>query len=413
MKKTDIIKFLTAISASISLVLILVCTGVSAVGGENIIFDFNTSASDWTAYENVNSVRQKNISFEDETRSLLEVTSRWVLPGDMRTVVVNLKEAADLSEYRKIKYDIYVPLYEFDINAVYYTQMILSTSTGESVKYLELISGGEWNTVEINIGSWEGRGDIISIQISATIDTTLPKNGSYSFYIDDVRAEGVIDRELSERYLFDVYSVTNGTATLSADKKSVLMIPSESGEMSLEADIAVSELEHGANCLRIKLTNHTDSDKMTLYYSTSDTRVSSEDKSIVIPIIPNSENRYYYANVGDVSMLHSIKLAFDSDDGSIEILSISAVPSYEPENYTVCGAVNSCTINDDLASVSFFGQVDRDVALENRAGQIAIYSYNGDGLPTPDELLNKAPLATGMMTVRFELNWTLPQAEDL
>ena len=408
MKKTDIIKFLTAILASISLVLILVCAGVSAVGsGENIIFDFNTSASDWTAYENVTGARRKNISLEDETRSLLEVTSRWALPGDMRTVGAKLKEAKDLSGYRKIKYDIYVPLYEFDINAVYYTQLTLSTSTGDSMKYLELIRGGEWNTVEVNIGSWEGQGDIISMQISATIDTTLPKNGSYSFYIDDVRAEGVIDRELSERFLFDVYSVKNGTATLSADKKSVLMIPSESGEMSLEADIAVPELEHGANCLRIKLTNHTESDTMTLYYSTSDTQVSSEDKRIVIPIIPNSENRYYYANVGDISMLHSIKLAFDSDNGSMELLSISAVPSYEPESHTVCGAVNSCIINDDLASVSFFGQVDRDVALENRGGQIAVYSYNGDGLPRPDELLNTTPLATGMMTVRFELNWKL------
>ncbi len=408
MKKTDNIKLFTAFIAVAALLSLLLGITVGAAGkGEYIIFDFAVSSGDWSAHENVHSARRKNLLFDGDARSLLEVTSWGVRPGDMRTVGVEFKEASNLSEYRKIKYDIYVPLYEFDDNAVYYTQLTLNTSTGESAKYLELIGGGEWNTVEINIGSWEGRADIISMQISVTIDTTLPKNGSYSFYIDDIRADGIIDRELSERFLFDVYSSTDGTAILSGDKKRVLMTPSESGKMSLEADVAVPEFEHGANCLRIKLTNHTESDMMTLYYSTSDTQVSSEDKSISIPIIPNSENRYYYANVGDVSMLHSIKLAFDSDAGSIELLSISAVPSYEPEKYTVCGAVNSCIINDDLASVSFFGQIDREVALENRAGQIAIYSYNGDGLPTPDELLNATPLAVGMMTVRFELKWAL------
>ncbi len=412
MKKTGIFGFLRY-GLLIVLLLLFVVSALSAYDTANedtyVIADFSESADGFTPLENVYSVRRRMLSLGGENRQLLDATSYGVLPGDMRSVTAKFTESLDLSKYRKIKYDIFVPLYTADPNAVYYTRLTLNTGDGESIKKLSIITGGEWNTVEVDISAYVGRANIVSAEIAVTIDTTVTKRNTYSFYIDEILADGVIDKELSERFLFDVYSLTGGTSTLSSDKKRIVMVPSQTEDMMLEASVSLPEMLHTANALRIKLVNNTESDQFTLYYSTSDTQVSTEDKSIVIPISKNDEPQYVYAYVGDISMLNNIKLVFAPGTGSIELLAVSPVVQYRAEEYDICGSVNSCFINDDLATVSFIGVVDRDTAIENQSGQIAIYAYDGGTLPTDEELRSMKPLTTGLMSARFELKWLIPR----
>ena len=393
------------------LILTALLLGFTAFAESNdtyIIADFKTSSDGFAPFENVYIARRKNLILGDRDASLLEVTSRWGNAGDMRSVLAKLDEPIDLSDYRKIKYDIYVPLYESDPNAVYYTRLILTTSDGENFKQLDLITGGEWNTVCVDIGMWNGRSDIVSVQIEATIDTTLPKNGVYNFYIDSVYADERIDRELTERFMFDVYSLTGGTASYSPEEKSILMVPSQTENMQLEADMAMPANLHDANALRIKLINKTESDSFTLYYSTSDTMVGSEDKSVVIPMPKGEDAQFVYAYVGDLSMLHSIRLVFEAGTGSVELLSIAPTVQFQAENYETCGKISSCYLNDDLATVSFIGEIDSEIAIKNQSGQIAIYTWEGDELPMGDELLSKTPVVTGLMSARFDLKWKIP-----
>ena len=413
MKNTGIFGFL---KYGLAFSLLLLCTvpalSVNAdIAGDNayVIADFSKSADGFAPLENVYSARYRKLTLGGEERLLLDVTSYGVMPGDMRSVRAKFDEPLDFSKYRKIRYDIFVPEYAADPNAVYYTRLTLNKSDGSSIKYLGLVTGGEWSTVEVDISAYGDRSNIVSAEIAVTIDTTLPKRNAYSFYIDEIYADEIIDRELSERFLFDVYSLTGGTATLSADKKSILMVPSQTEEMMLEALVSLPEMFREANALRIKLINNTEADKVTLYYSTSDTLVSTEDKSVVIPISKNGEAQYVYAGVGDVSMLNSIKLVFAPGTGSVELLSISPIMQYKADEFDTCGSVNSCFINDDLATVSFIGVIDRDTAIENQSGQIAIYACDGGTLPTDEELRSMTPLTTGLMSARFDLKWQIPR----
>ncbi|MBQ8248773.1 MAG: hypothetical protein IJY93_02665 [Clostridia bacterium] len=392
------------------LILTALMFGVTAFaepGDVYTIADFGASSDGFTPYENVYTARRRTLTLGGEERSLLEVTSRWGDAGDMRSVLVKFEESLDLSKYRKIKYDIYVPLYAPDPNAVYYTRLILATSEGDTVKQLGLITGGQWNTVSVDIGMWNGRSDIVSAQIEVTIDTTLPQTGVYNFYIDSVYADEMIDRELTERFMFDVYSVTGGTASFSPEKKSILMVSSQTEDMQLEADVSLPEGILDANTLRIKLINKSESDSFTLYYSTSDTQVNSEDKSVVVPMSKGEDAQYLYAHVGDISMLHSIRLVFEAGTGSVELLSITPTVQYKADDYVTCGKISSCYINDDFVTVSFIGEVDSEIAIANQSGQIAIYAWDSADLPSDDELLSKTPIVTGLMSARFDLKWKI------
>ena len=375
---------------------------------EYIIADFSSSSFGWSPSENVYSARRRWLSLGERDGFVLDATSYGAFPEDMRSVKGSFAEPIDLSKYRRINYSIFVPIYTADPDAVYYTRLTLTTEGGEEIKHLALVSGGEWNTVSVDIGRYPDRSKIVSVQVSATIDSIKSVRGTYSFYIDDLVADEKIDRELSERFLFDAFSLTGGTVTYNSEKNSLLMVPSRTDLMCLEASLVLPEFTRGANALRINLINNTASDKLTVYYSTSDTEANTEDKSLVIPISKSTEDQYCYAYVGDISMLHDIKLVFDPGEGSIELLSITPVTQYVQPKYDTCGSVNSCFISDDLTTVTFIGQISREVAIENQSGQIAIYAWDGDDIPGAEELNLMSPLATGLMSARFELEWHIP-----
>ncbi len=367
----------------------------------------------WLPGDNVASVGLSDFSWEQDgqtyKRSCLEVVGKYVPRDALRATVADFTEPLDLSEYLAMSFDIYVPKIANDSNAVFLARLTLISESGESTEHLEIIEGGKWTNVEAYIGSWDARDGIIRAEIAVATDTSLTTSAVERFYVDDICVSDPVDRDMTDRYLFDTYKVEGGSATLAGDKSKISIVSDAEGMLSLEATVFAPQHGYPLNCLRMRLANYTESDTLTLHYSTSDSQVTTEDKIVTVPIEPNSDVSDYYVFVGDAAQLRSIKLIFNSAAGRVEIISINAVSAYEVTEYDTCGKLTSCTVSDDLSTVKFSGEVDRETAINNRNGYIAIFPHLTRTLPSPSELARLVPLVKTQMTTRFELSWTLPR----
>ncbi len=367
----------------------------------------------WMPGDNVASVGLSDFSWEQDghayKRSCLEVVGRYAPRDALRATVASFAEPLDLTEYHTMSFDIYVPLLANDSDAVFLARLTLVSTSGESTEHLQIIEGGKWTNIEAYIGSWDARRDIAKAEIALAIDTSLGGSSVDRFYVDDVCVSDPVDRDMTERYLFDAYKIDGGSATVAEDKSKISIVSDTEGMLSLEATVFTPELDYSLNCLRIRLANYTESDTLTLHYSTSDSQATTEDKIVTVPIEPNSDVRDYLVFVGDAAQLRSIKLILNSAVGHVEIISINAISAYEPSEYITCGELTSCTVSDDLATVKFSGVVDRETAINNRDGYIAIFPHESETLPSAEDLLKLSPLVKTQMTTRFELLWKLPK----
>ena len=404
------------------LVGVLLCTVLMIFAGalslaadeEVIIFGFSDGDSAaWSPGESVSSVAISDFSWDENghsyKRSCLEVVGKYSPIDRLRATAASFDEPLDLTDYRTVSFDIYVPLIEDDNEAVFLARLTLTSAQGERTEHLQMIEGGRWVTVDAYIGSWDARGEIAVAEIAVAIDTTLAKYSVERFYVDDICVSDPVDRNMTDRYLFDDYTVEGGSATVAGDKSKISIVSDTEGPLVLDAVVFPPELDYSLNCLRIRLANYTESDTLMLNYSTSDSQAATEDKSVTIPIEPNSGARDYFVFVGDASRLQSIKLVLSSSVGRVEIISINAISAYEPNSYTTCGRLISCTVNSDLTSVKFLGEVDRETAINNRNGYIAIFPHETGELPSVTELSALTPLVKTQMTTRFELSWQLPK----
>ncbi len=377
-----------------------------------MIESFDASVGAFRAGKNIHKTAMEKMTVSDSAdesyeRSCLRAVGAYAALGELRCVYAEFPSPIRLDDYRSVVYDIYVPLCEEDPEAVYYSRITLFSSDGSSTESLVDVTGGEWCRVEADISKWGGRDEVVSMEIACVVDTANLKYSADGFYVDDIYACDKVDLAVSSRLLFDKYEL-NGAAGAMSDDGVLLLNASSFEPFSLSADVFAPELLYDANSLRIKLSNSTMSEVLTVCYTTSDSQANTEDKVVTVPIKPMSGPSYYYAYVGDVSMLRSIELRFNDGGGNVELYSISAVTLPKAEEYESCGNVSICRLSDDRSTVSFYGEIDRDTVLNNQDGRISVYIYESDTLPTAEELLSLEPVVSGEMTTRFELNWNLP-----
>lgn len=414
-KKTNTARFFKlALVLLCALLMTAVCAVSLSADETRIISGF--SGEDevaWLPGDNVASVGLSDFSWEQDghsyKRSCLEVVGRYVPRDTLRATVASFAEPLDLSEYLAMSFDIYVPELVNDSDAVFLARLTLISTSGESTEHLQIIEGGEWTNIEAYIGSWDARRSIVKAEIAVAIDTSLGGSSVERFYVDDVCVSDPVDRDMTDRYLFDSFTVSGGSATVAGDKSKISIVSDTEGVLSLEAAVFAPELDYSLNCLRIRLANYTESDTLTLNYSTSDSQVTTEDKIVTIQIEPSADVRDYFIFVGDAAQLRTIKLILNSAVGRVEIISINAISAYEPSEYTTCGRLTSCTVSGDLSSINFSGEVDRETAINSRNGYIAIFPHETGTLPSAAELSKLTPLVKTQMTTRFELSWKLPK----
>ncbi len=398
----------SAVFTFFSVILCAILFSLSLLASSNadevyVIADFEDSEDGFFAGANSDSVHITDASFSDDRRTCLSVDCAYRYASIIRSAEYIPETPLDLTEYRTFKYDIYAPVYEHDENALYYTRLTLFSEDGTTNYSLAPINGGQWNTVTADMGDFDGRGAIVKAEIALLVDTPVKKITTNGFYIDSVCATGLVDREMMNRFLFDTYTVTGARATVERGKTAIVMTSGRAEPVSLKADMLMPKKPYPANTLRIYLENMTNSTSMVLHYTTLDSRAISEDKSVVIKIEPNSGGRYYYAPVGDASTLRGIELLFGDGDGVIRLISVSAVWKNESEEYMACGRITSAKLDGTGSSVRVVGEINRDTAIAYKDSKIAIYRWNGDELPTAEELALAAPTVESPMTVRFEL----------
>lgn len=374
------------------------------------IADFTSDLDGFFAGSNTRSANATVFNDGGKERTCLEVKSRYIPINSIRTVTKNVSETFNFLNYKKIAYEIYVPKYAKDNSAVYYTRFTARSTDGREWETLEIIEGGRWNRIVIDISNFSGRSEISSVEISFVVDTSLTDTVSDSFYIDDIYAFDSVDRQMTERFLFDTYEVSGGSASVSSDKSLITLYPDRTGAMSFSASLFTSDYMYDVNAIRLCMANYTDEETFTLYYSTVDERAISENKSILVPIEPNSEAKYYYIPIENAEQIKHFDLMLGGR-GRVEISSLSICPVYIPEPYETCGAV-FCSVSEDLSSVNFIGEVNREVALENQGKRIKIYKIDGE-LPTTEELSEMTPIVDGAMTTKFNLTWQIPSTGKL
>ncbi|MCI8388738.1 MAG: hypothetical protein HFE63_09760 [Clostridiales bacterium] len=408
--------YLTAVIGITVVFLLIFSVFVSAADTDWVLYDFSTNSGEWSHGDNTKEAVVGRYQFGDDEapfyRDCLEVISHDLTVQLIRTVVVDFDDSIDLTEYRKFSCEMYAIPFEDDPSAVYYARLTLFSADGTSVETLTLIPSGEWTKVSLDISTWGGRDDIVSAEMGIKIITNSNKSHANSFFIDDVTAGEKVNRELTERFLFDVFDISGGQANFASDGCMLNIRLSPSVITSLEATVFIPDVEWKLNCLRLELANKSDLDSFTLHYSTYDTEALSEDKSLSIKLDKTDDSKYYYIDVGDVSMLHNIRMQFDGGSGNIEIASICALSVYNPEQYETCGSVDSCILRDDLSSIHFTGEINRDEVLANQDGTICIYALNSGNADEIASLNECEPLLTSPMTTKFDLSLTLNEASQ-
>lgn len=398
--------YLAAFAFTFSAVLPLFITDTEAVSTDTYsISDFEGENIGWNTGVNTDSVRVTEAStiFFGKTGHCLEVVGNMADANALRSTVFDLKTPINLIEYRDIVYSIYVPEIEGLTNATYYTRLTLFSKDGTANEHIETVDAGQWTKITADVGQWTGRGSVISAEIALTLDTDLQDKIYHNFYIDNLYADNKIDSEMASRFLFDSYKIYGGTAEVSSDKSMITVSSDGHSQMYIETEIYVPSFLSPANCLRLNIANKTENDKLTLYYSTEDSQANTEDKSITIDIKPNSEAQFYYAEIGDVSMVRSMGISLEKAGGSLEILSLSAIARTQPSNINAKGVITSAKVNDIFTEVVFCGEVNSKAALENQDGKIEIYRWNKSTMPTNQELESLSAVVSGAMTTRFEL----------
>ena len=402
-------KYIWVICAVITAVLFLsVCTSAAGtpVSYSYTIAEFDSSEEGFAAGSNTDGVRTvtvpDTVNGKTYTRTCLEAVCNYRNINSMKSVTAKFENPHFLAEYRSLVYDIFVPAYASDPNAVYYTRVKLISADGTSFERVIAVEGGRWQNITADISGFVGRSAIVSLEISLVVDTSVVKKTSDGFYIDSVGAAGAVDRDMTSRFLFDEFRVTGGEGTVSDDKTLITLSSEEHAPLYISADLVMPDISYPANSLRIELANGTDSRSVMIHYTTMDSQAVSEAKSVTVEIEPQSGARYYYAYVGDASMLQSMEMIFGDGAGTADLVSVSPVHRYEPEKWAVCGEITSCKLYTS-GSVSFSGNINRDAALAYSDSKIAVYSWNRTELPTEQELSLLTPLAIGDMTARFEL----------
>lgn len=378
------------------------------------ISEFDDSTDGFFSEDRSHTLNKAQITDEKgNLHSCLEVKSKKIPITALRTVKKQMAAPYDFTSYRKIAYSIFVPSYSDDGAAVYYARFSIYSTEGRVFESLETVTGGEWNNLELDISGWSGRSSISDIEITFTVDTSLSRIVSDSFYVDDIYAFDSIDAEMVERFLFDSYSLTGGSVALAKDKSYISLFSDSTSSMRFSASLLLPTFDYDVNCLRINLANYTDNDYLTLYYSTVDERAVSENKSVIVPIVPNSDEQYYYIYIEDAEQIRNIDLLFGSNYGSVRISSVAVIAAYQPKDYDTCGEITVCNLNSDLSGIHFAGEINRETALSNSGEKIKIYSIGEGELPTRQGLDEMTPVVEGAVTAKFDLTWYIPKNTEL
>ena len=258
----------------------------SAVDTDLIISDFepeSTSLALWSAGDNVRSVNSGAFTPGGGAEyNCLEAAGYDVTVNLARSIRAEFTSALDLTEYRSVRFNIYALKYANDSLAEYYARVTLFSADGGTTENIVTVRPGRWEDVSVDISTWVGRDQVIRAEISLSVSTNVYGSNHNSFFVDDLRASGKIDRELTARFMFDTYEISGGRAQMTSDELKIDL--SEDMTTMLEATVFAPEVDWELGMLRLRLKNESSCELLILHYSTFDTAANSEEKILSVKL---------------------------------------------------------------------------------------------------------------------------------
>jgi hypothetical protein len=153
--------------------LLLLKNVVSGYSSDEISFDFEESNQewvipDWAYYQGDHVARSIGVSSEKATKGKNSLEIMCEFPGDAwAAALVEHREDMDLSEYKSISADIYLP--KGAPKGIIVARFILTVGVGwhfTEMRYTVTLKPGKWNKIKVNLESeevekseWKGRGE--------------------------------------------------------------------------------------------------------------------------------------------------------------------------------------------------------------------------------------------------------------
>ena len=379
---------------------------------ELVIFDFESDAKGWKTTGEGGSVAVGRDPLADpslpdgECAHCLTVhCDEWFADYSLG-VGYSFETPVDLAGWHTYEMSMLLPEGEEELGYVF--QVRLTFDDQNTVEESFAITVGEWNTISLSLS------EITTSLVLTGVDFLLLASDAEaaeitSFSLGRLRLTEPIDFDLTERFLFDRFSVGNAEAAFNEEKTALVL--TLSGEEAILSPILTAPIVTGQTCLRFRIKNDSNCDQMTLFYTVRTRTGTLETQSKTLRLERQSAASYYDAEIGDLSALCGMECHFRDAVGKVTITSIRPCEPYYADAYATCGSLSSCRLDDDLSTISFVGDVSREAALANADGSIKIFRLQAKEDARSFSPAEHKPIAEGPMSTRFSLTYDITEDE--
>ena len=333
------------------------------------IDNFNSSASNWTAGENVQLLDNAQViapyPFAPfEGLGCLSVQSAPSVLNGWRYITKNFVSGYNLSESNIIFAAVNLP----DLAVSYDVTLIMDgyTSTASGCK------PGKWNGVFFDISDYAGKSAVTSITIGVRFNSPDNYNSEYIYYIDTIGAFRNADIVSTMRYLSSDYYTSGGSLIKGTDRMT-LEINDENPYIETYSFNPEILSDPNINSIKIKLKNNSDCKAVSFYYTTPRNPAFSQERSYITATETDGDIQicYFPLTAGSVDQ---IRILFNgATQGEIEIYSITPSSSYIP-TATGYGTVDECTIAANKKEINVSGTLTEDAYEDFRGIYLELYA---------------------------------------
>ncbi len=325
--------------------------------------DFNRATVNWTVTggtaEAVTSLDEPPYTVFEGSRSLLLTTEG----SASLTMTCKPDALAAPSAIRWLAAAVYAPRDG--------GQMTLTLSlSGKTDEYRRTVplTAGRWQTVLFDLTEEA----LPKKASSLSLAFTSSEEGSRSFLLDCLGGSTDGSAAFSLRYLTPSFRAEG--ASLSVSETGGLTVALSGGRPYIEAEAPALTDYTGGVGIRVKLKNSSTCGSLTLRYTTLSAADYTEKNAVTVSI-PKGEDAVSCLIPIPSSYVGRFRLEFNGEpEGSVEILSVSAVPCYASSSGL--GTVSECLVTRDNAAISIKGSLGAEDAAKYAGASLLLYELS-------------------------------------
>lgn len=321
--------------------------------------DFNRATVDWDisggTAEAVTTLSVSPYSVFEGSRSLALTAAE-----DTITIARKPKSVTSGEDFRFFAVAVWAP-------ADAGTASLTLAVTAKENRYEQTVSllSGRWQAVFFDLTDSALTGAVSSLSLTLQAQA----EGQHRFLLDCLGAADSDTAVFTVRHLAPSYRAEG--CTLSITESGSMAVTLSGYGQYLEAEAPALTDFSGGTGIRVRLKNNSSCRSLTLRYTTLSATAYTEKRSYTVQI-PQSEDVVSCLFSIPESYIGQFRLEFDGvPTGSVEILSITAVPCYTGS--TTSGTVSECLLSRDQKSLSVKGSMAAEDA--EKYADCALYLY--------------------------------------